>query len=127
MNALFTVDFLGTEELFAEARELFTENGLEFMPNILLVDSRTKLFLIEICYDRDVEKECVAASVCQSLMLALFIKYGGAPYRMSIAEMPLFAEAVKGTAPLAQKIEAALNPDGLLNFGKYSSFPLSME
>ena len=52
-NSFFPVNFI-CNELLEKAKEICHSKNLEFMPNIVLVNSRTKLFLVELCFDRDI-------------------------------------------------------------------------
>jgi 4-cresol dehydrogenase (hydroxylating) len=103
------------------AARVLLDSGFEPQMSISVASERLLACIITIGYDRDVEGEDARAAGCFERLLQEMLARGYPPYRLPVTAMADVDAADSGFARTVKAIKRALDPDGILAPGRYTS------
>jgi 4-cresol dehydrogenase (hydroxylating) len=107
------------KQILGICEPLFDRHGFDFSLAFILLNPRTFVALMEICYDRDNPAESARAVALHDDLTEQTMRVGYQQYRIGVA----YSDRVLGGAPeyrqVMDAIKSALDPVGILAPGRY--------
>lgn len=107
-------------EALALARPIFARHGFDFFVTLSTVTERALSAVMTISYDKTSPQESEAARACYDEVLATMLRAGFPPYRLNPGAMGALAVERSVYWQTADRLKAALDPEGIIAPGRYS-------